>query len=76
MKRRLSVTNLSSENNLLTFCLNAPVVIRAKVKKCSRWVYTRLRRLRLILVSEANCSESEEVFALLHFRLDEDWSIQ
>ena len=45
MKRRLSVTNLSSENNLLTFCLNAPVVIRAKVKKCSHWLYTRLRKL-------------------------------
>ena len=30
MKRRLSVTNLSSENNLPTFRLNAPVVIRAK----------------------------------------------
>ena len=27
MKRRLSVTNLSSENNLPTFRLNAPVVI-------------------------------------------------
>ena len=33
MKRRLSVTNLSSENNLLMFRLNAPVVIRAKVKE-------------------------------------------
>ena len=31
MKRRLSVTNLSSENNLPMFRLNAPVVIRAKV---------------------------------------------
>ena len=31
MKRRLSVTNLSLENNLQTFRLNAPVVIRAKV---------------------------------------------
>ena len=30
MKRRLSVTNFSSENNLPTFRLNAPVVIRAK----------------------------------------------
>ena len=30
MKRRLSVTNLSSENNLPTFRLNAPVVIRAE----------------------------------------------
>ena len=33
MKRRLSVTNLSSENDLRTFQLNAPVVIKAKVKK-------------------------------------------
>ena len=32
MKRRLSVTNLSSENNLLVFWLNAPVGIKAKVK--------------------------------------------
>ena len=30
MKRRLSVTNLSSENNLPTFRLDAPVVIREK----------------------------------------------
>ena len=36
MKRRLSVTNFSSENNLPTFRLNAPVVIRAKVKKCEQ----------------------------------------
>ena len=33
MSERLSVTNLSSENNLPMFRLNAPVVIRAKVKK-------------------------------------------
>ena len=31
MKRRLSVANLSLENNLLTFRLNASVVISAKV---------------------------------------------
>ena len=51
MKRRLSVTNLSSENNLPTFRLNAPVVIRAKVKRCEQtllfiamhyWGYTSL----------------------------------
>ena len=51
MKRRLSVTNLSSENNLPTFRLNDPVVIRAKVKKCEQtllfvamhyWGYTSL----------------------------------
>ena len=29
--KSLSVTNLSSENNLLTLRLNAPVVIRVKV---------------------------------------------
>ena len=33
---RLSVTNLSSENNLSMFWLNAPVVIRAKVKNCEQ----------------------------------------
>ena len=33
MKRRLSVTNLSSESNLPMFRLNAPVVIGAKVKR-------------------------------------------
>ena len=34
MKKRLSVTtNLSSENDLQMFQLNAPVVIKAKVKK-------------------------------------------
>ena len=32
-RERLSVTNLSSGNNLPTFRLNAPVVIRAKVKE-------------------------------------------
>ena len=31
IRGRSSVTNLSSENNLLTFRLNVPVVIRAKV---------------------------------------------
>ena len=36
MKRRLSVTNFSSENNLLTFQLNATIVIRAKVKRCEQ----------------------------------------
>ena len=33
MKRRLSVTNLKSENNLPTFRLNAPVVFSVEVKK-------------------------------------------
>ena len=33
---RLSVTNLSSENNLPMFRLNAPVVIRTKVKNCEQ----------------------------------------
>ena len=51
MKRRLSVTNFSLENNLPTFRLNAPVVIRAKVKKYEQklqfiamhyWGYTSL----------------------------------
>ena len=32
-EEKLSVTNLSSENNLLTFRLNAPVVIRVKLKE-------------------------------------------
>ena len=36
MKRRLSVTNFSSENNLVAFRLNAPVVIRAKVRRCEQ----------------------------------------
>ena len=36
MKRRLSVTNLSSKNNL-KFWLNAPVVIRAKVTGAFSW---------------------------------------
>ena len=31
LKKSLSVTNLSSENNLPTFRLNAPVVIRVKL---------------------------------------------
>ena len=44
-QKRLSVANLSSENNLLTFQLNAPVVIRAKVKKCEQ---------TLLFIAEAN----------------------
>ena len=36
IKRKLSVTNFSSENNLLTFRLNAPVIIRVKVKRCEQ----------------------------------------
>ena len=36
MKRRLSVPNLSSENNLPMFQLNVPVVIRAKEKRCKQ----------------------------------------
>ena len=35
-RERLSVTNLSLENNLPTFGLNAPVVIREKVKRCEQ----------------------------------------
>ena len=35
-RERLSVTNLSSENNLPMFRLNAPVVIRVKVKRCEQ----------------------------------------
>ena len=35
-EEKVSGTNLSSENNLLTFRLNAPVVIRAKVKGCEQ----------------------------------------
>ena len=35
VKRRLSVTNLSSENWLI-FRLNVPVVTGAKVKKCEQ----------------------------------------
>ena len=51
MKRRLPVTNLSSENILSTIRLNAPVVIKAKVKRCEQtllfipmhyWGYTSL----------------------------------
>ena len=33
MKRRLSVTNFISENDLPTFQMNAPVVIRVKMKR-------------------------------------------
>ena len=41
VKKRLSVTNLSSENNLPTFRLNAPVIIRAKVEALSNHHRTR-----------------------------------
>ena len=48
MKRRLSVTNLSLENNLPTFRLNAPVVIRADVNwsiqsKCQQDIFRKLK---------------------------------
>ena len=36
INKRLSVTNLRSENNLPTLQLNAPVVIRVKVKRCEQ----------------------------------------
>ena len=50
-KGRLSATNLSSDNNVLTFRLNAAVIFRVKVKKCKQtflfiamhyWGYTLL----------------------------------
>ena len=51
MKRRLSVTKLSSENNLPTFRLNAPVIIRAKADKYSvqnfNVVFTKLTKSEL-----------------------------
>ena len=39
LKKRLSVTNFSSENNLLMFRLNAPVIIREKMKRCEQCYY-------------------------------------
>ena len=36
MKKRLSVTKFSSENNLPMFRLNAAVIIRVKVKRCEQ----------------------------------------
>ena len=39
----LSVTNLSSENNLLMFPLDAPVVNRVKVKKCEQTLLFHFR---------------------------------
>ena len=37
INREIYVTNLSSENNLLRFQLNAPVIIRAKVHTDDNW---------------------------------------
>ena len=50
MKRRLSGTNLSSENNLLTFSLNAPVVTFALMTTgaFSRNVSKLLSELKLV----------------------------
>ena len=48
-EKALSVTNLSSENNLPTFQLNAPDVIRAKVKKCEQTYYKPSITLRLFV---------------------------
>ena len=45
---RLSVTNLSSENNWLTFRLNAPVVISAKVKKCEQMLLFIAMKIHII----------------------------
>ena len=47
MKRRLPVTNLSSENNLPTFRLNVPVVIGVKVCS-SRNVGKLFSKLKLV----------------------------
>ena len=48
--KRLSVANLSSENNLPTFRLNAPVVIRAKVKKCEQTLLLISALLRICVI--------------------------
>ena len=72
MKRRLSVTNLSSENNLPTFRLNAPVVIRAKgwlmmTAAFSRNVWKLFSELKLVtdnllfIYAEANWEAAENL---------------
>ena len=52
MKRRLSDTNLNSENNLPTFRLNAPVVIKAKVKRCERMLLFIYNFMHIFLVHQ------------------------
>ena len=58
------VTNLSSENNLLTFRLNAPVMIRAKVMMTGAFsqnvgkLFSELKLVTdnlLFIYAEANC---------------------
>ena len=57
IKRRLSVTNFSSENNLLTFWLNAPVVIVANIGK----LFSKLKLVtdNLFIYAEANWEATE-----------------
>ena len=48
LERRLSVTNLSLEKNLPTFRLNAPVIIRAKVRTNTAIYSDALLRIHII----------------------------
>ena len=74
--RRLSVTNYSSQNNLPKFRLNAPVIIRAKVKRCEQtllfiaihyWGYTSLKVKGGRRLSVTNYS-SENILCRNHLR--------
>ena len=74
----LSVTNLSSENNLPTFRLNAPVIIQAKVKKCEpTLVFIAMHSVLKIHVIEGQRSvRIASPFLPPHYtRPDDDWSI-
>ena len=56
LKRKLSVTNFGSENNLPMFRLNAPVVIRVKVKRCKRcYVFCGHALLRIRVTALPPC---------------------
>ena len=66
-RERLSVTNLSSENNLPTFQLNAPVVIRAKVKEVRNNVARNQRR------EDMTSRRSDNLYALITFQGQESW---
>ena len=78
MKKRLSVTNFSSENNLPMFRLNAAVIIRVKVKRCEQtllfiamhyWGYMSLEvkcRWGLLLPASTSQRSSNQGLPVLH----------
>ena len=74
--KRSSVTNLRLENNLLTFRLNAPVVIRVEVKKCEQTLLFIARYYWGYMSSEVKVGDLWPPMTYILLSPDDDWSIQ